>query len=153
MVGKSVIPIAAQLETSAKSVLQAIRHPERSEANDFAPRGGWTRAQPKDLAVFSASDRNGFDPLQARPIRRFVRTRLSGPIGLQVEATQVLDSGSLLRRAVTASQRNNCRAQHLAVAQDDGIFLRGALSQSIKPNVFISNHFNLLIVFNYYATF
>src|SRR5450631_4465003 len=39
------------------------------------------------------------------------------------------DFGSLLRRAVTASQRNYCRAQHLAFAQDDG--LEGTLRKSL----------------------
>ncbi|MCE0523742.1 MAG: hypothetical protein LV480_12620, partial [Methylacidiphilales bacterium] len=92
----------------------------RSEANDFAFRGGWTRAQPKDLAVFIANVRSGFGPLRAKPVCRSARARLSGPIVLSVEATQVFDPGSPLRRALTASQRNNCRAQHLAFAQDDG---------------------------------
>jgi hypothetical protein len=44
------------------------------------------------------------------------------PATSQIKSARSFDSGSLLRRAVTASQRNYRRAQHLAFAQDDGAF-------------------------------
>jgi hypothetical protein len=44
-----------------------------------------------------------------------------------VKEARSFDSGSLLRRAVTASQRNNCRAQHLPSLRMTE-FLSGVLS-------------------------
>jgi hypothetical protein len=116
----------------AKGSLPSIRHPERSEAKDSIFPSRRTRAQPKDLVVFADDDRNGFKSLQAKPVCRSVAATPYRTTYLRVQATWVLRLGSLLRRAVTASQRNSCRAQHLAFAQDDGSFLRSGIFAEVS---------------------
>ncbi|MCE0523137.1 MAG: hypothetical protein LV480_09525 [Methylacidiphilales bacterium] len=95
-------------------LLSAADGPERSRRTSrFSPQmseADSARSKPSRSAALSGQD---------------FSVRTAGRLRLH----RSFDSGSLLRRAVTASQRNNCHAQHLAVAQDDGAFLNGALSQ------------------------
>ncbi len=108
--------ILAPKEISAKASLSSIRHPERSEAKGFASPSGWTRAQSKDLVALTGDDRNGFESLHAKPVRRSVATTACRTTDVRVRATWVLR----LRLGDILGQRD----LPLAFAQDDGAFLR-----------------------------
>ena len=100
-----------------------LRHPERSEANDFLSPSSLTRAQSKDLAHFSGNHGSGAESLQAGPARRHEMTMPFGTAARASKTTRSFDCGS-----VHLGRKTNTL---LASAQDDGA-LKSAHS-SISP--------------------
>ena len=113
-----------------------VRHPERSEAIDFlSPQRQRPSAVEGPRRFDSEMTATDFFLFMHSRSRRLSITTPSGMPTSAFRPCRSFDSGSLLRRAVTASQRNNCRAQHLAFAQDDG-----ALVFSLISKLYLGTH-------------
>jgi hypothetical protein len=108
-----------------------FRHPERSETNDFFPRGGLIRAQSKDPAALPFDYRIGMNVLHAVLASR-PGVKMPFPVGTPTGwTTRSFDSGSAKPFAKTPTP--------LAFAQDDGVFktnfsFRAPRGLNLKPN-------------------